>query len=78
MMVMTRTVAFKAAQPVGALATSSDRIDVCGWSCRGHRESSSVELITICFKNFVHCSSIPAFPPIYLPHIASLNELALF
>ncbi len=85
-MAMTRTAAFRAAQPVGALATSSDRIDVYGWPRRGHRESSSAELITVRFKSSFAAGSLLVlfFSPLSvclsfrLSHVASLKESPLF
>lgn len=58
MMAMTRTAAFRAALPVGALATSSDRIDVCGWPRQDYRDSSSAELINVRFKSSFTAGSL--------------------
>lgn len=38
-------------EPVGAVAASSDKIDVCVWPRGGYREPTSAELIMIHLKN---------------------------
>ena len=61
MMAMTRTAALGATLPVGALTTSSDRIDVCGSPRRGYRDTSSAELITVRFKSSFAAGSLLVF-----------------
>lgn len=81
MMAMTRTAALGAALPVGALATSSDRIDVCGWPRQGYRDSGSAELITVRFKSsFTAGSLLVGFFCVFFFffHVASLEEVPLF